>query len=272
MAPLDITEGLFRRGRDPWRFLAAFVALAAIADSAICQENDATSSWSGSVSLRAMSRLTQYGLDAAPERATIVAGGSIAHDAGVTVSVSSALQPAPWTAQRTSLSVGYEASIGDPWVLELSLAHSWYPAGSTNPLAASPTSAGIALSYDGDLWSFGADLERYTGGAGATYATADASIFVAGDGFSLLPILSVSFGSQTVTSAVLKRGKGRTTAIASAVTTVTGLSSIDGMVVVIVPLGSGWSASAMPGLMYSPSDLASTSTRFTWSVGVRKTL
>jgi hypothetical protein len=139
-------------------------------------------------------------------------------------------------------------------------------------LAASPTSAGIALSYDGDPWSFGADLDHYLGGEGATYMSVDASVFLAGEGFSVLPIVSLSFGSQTVTSTALKRGKGRTSSLTATATTVTGLSSIDAMAVVIVPLGGGWSASAMPGLMYSPSDLASTSTRFTWSVGIRKAL
>lgn len=271
-----VLEGLFRRGRDPWRFLAAVLTLLCLCPPLAAQTDDEAvdeiSSWSGSVSLRALSRLSQYGLDAAPERVTTIVGGTIAHASGFTLGLSTALQPDPWTAQRTSLTAEYELTLTDPWTLGFSLARSWYPAGSTNPLAASPTSATIGLSYDGDIWSFGADLDQYLGGEGATYASVDASVFLAGDGFSVLPIVSLSFGSQTVNSAELKRGKGRSTSVATTVTTVTGLSSIDGMVVFIVPLGEGWSASAMPGLMYSPTDLASASTRFTWSVGVRRSL
>lgn len=269
-------KGLFRRGRDPWRFYAAIVTLtilaAPLASQNIDEKEVTDPAWSGSVSLRALSRLSQYGLDAAPERVTTVVGGTIAHASGFSLGVSTALQPDPWKTQRTSLTAEVELSLTDPWTMGLSLSRSWYPAGSANPLAASPTSAAITVSYDGDLWSFGGDLDQYFGGEGATYASVDASVFLAGDGFSVLPIMSLSFGSQTVSSAELKRGKGRSTSVATTVTTVTGLSSIDGMVVFIVPLGEGWSASAMPGLMYSPSDLASTSTRFTWSVGVRKAL
>jgi hypothetical protein len=269
-------KGLFRRGRDPWRFFAAIVVLTILAAPLAAQTEDeqegADPAWSGSVSLRALSRLSQYGLDSAPERVTTVVGGTIAHVSGFSLGVSTALQPDPWKVQRTSLTAEVELALTDRWTLGLSLVRSWYPAGSTNPFAASPTSATVDLSYDGDLWSFGADLDQYFGGEGATYASVDASVFLAGDGFSVLPIVSLSFGSQTVTSGTLKRGTGRATTVATTATTVTGLSSIDGMVVFIVPLGDGWSVSAMPGVMYTPSDLASTTTRFTWSVGVRKAL
>ncbi len=271
-----VHEGLFHRGRDPWRFLASlltlfslFLPLAAQTDD---EEKEETPSLSGSVSVRALSRLSAYGLDAAPERVTMVAGGTIRHASGLSLGLSTALQPDPWTAQRTSFTAEYELTWTEPWTLGLSYARSWYPSGSTNPLAASPTSVTIGLAYDGELWSFGVELDQYLGGKGATYASIDASIFLACEGFSVLPIVSASFGSQTVTSGTLKRGKGRATSVATTATTVTGLSSVDGVVVLIAPLGSGWSVSAMPGLIVTPSDLASTSTRFTWSLGVRKAL
>lgn len=275
MSAVVIMKGPFLRGRGPLRFVAMLVFALCPLTTALGQtETDEVSSpWSGSVSVRAMSRLSEYGLDAAPERVTYLVGGSVEHEWGVTMSLSAALQPDPWTAQRTSLSGEYEFTLSEPWTLGLSLTRSWYPAGSTNPLASSPTSAGLALSYDGELWSFGADLDRYFGGEGATYASVDASVFLAADGFSVLPIASVSFGSQTVAASSLKRnGKGRNTSGIATATTVTGVSSVEGMVVLIIPLGDGWSVSAMPGLMMTPSDLASASTRFTWSVGLRKAL
>ncbi len=269
----EINKGPIRRRRGPCRFAAA-CAIPFIIISAAAQENDEgtePSAWSGSVSLRALSRLTQYGIDAAPERVTMVAGGSLAHEGGFSVSVSAAVQPDPWTAQRTSIAAAYELSVDDAWSLTFSAARSWYPAGSTNPLANSPTSGSIAASYDIGVWSFGADLDRYFGGDGATYASLDASAFIDGGSFSVIPLVSCSFGSQTVTSSSLKRSKGRSTTL-STTATVTGLSSIDGMVVVIVPLGAGWSASMLPGVIFTPSDLATSNTRFTWSVGIRKAL
>ncbi|MCU0454343.1 MAG: hypothetical protein MUE68_11875 [Bacteroidetes bacterium] len=267
-------EGPFCCGRGPWSFIAALVLLTAAPAPAAAQVDggDDPSSWFGSLSLRAMSRLSQYGIDAAPERITFVAGGRLACEGGFSLGLSAAIQPDPWTAQRTSLMGEYELAVSEAWNLAFSLVRTWYPAGSTNPSASSPTSATIAVAFDGDVWSFGADLDRYFGGEGATYASVDASLFIAGEGFSVLPIVSLSVGSQTVTASSLKRDRGRNAGLVSTTATVTGLSSIDGMVVLIVPLGNGWSVSAMPGLMYSPSDLASSSTRFTWSLGLRRSL
>ncbi len=271
MIRASIRQGPLFKSGDPVRFFGVVWLVALCVTTGFTQEPE-DSDWSGSLSFRAQSRLAQYGLEAAPEGVTFVAGGGISHTSGFSFGLSSALQPSPWTMQRLTASAEYEWTIAEVWVLGASIDRSWYPAGSVNPLATSPVSFSIAAGYDGDIWSFGAGFDRYLGGEGASYISVDVSAFVAMEGFNLLPLATASFGSQTVASAILQRGKGKTLVGSSSVSTVTGLSSADVFLVVQVPLGSGWSCSAMPGVSYTPSDLASTTTRFTWSLGIRKSL
>ena len=228
--------------------------------------------WSGSVSVRAQSRLAQYGLDAAPERVTLVSGGSISHVSGFSFGLSAAAQPGPWTIQRFTASSAYEQTLADVWTVELSIDRNWYPAGSVNPLAESPTSVSVTAGYDGDLWSFGAGFDRYLGGEGASFVSVDVSVYLPMDGFNILPLATASFGSQTVAATLLKRGRSKMGTGNASITTVTGLSSLDLFALIQIPLSSGWSCSAMPGVSYTPSDLAAATTRFTWSLGIRKSL
>lgn len=265
---------LFSSG-DPVRFLGLLCLVALCVMSVSAQEEPEAAedpAWTGSLSFRAQSRLAQYGLEAAPEGVTFVAGGGISHRSGFSFDLSTAWQPSPWIMQRFTASAEYEWTLSEVWVLGASIERSWYPTGSVNPLATSPLSISISGGYDGEVWSLGAGFDRYLGGEGASYISVDASVFVAMEGFNLLPLATASFGTQTVASAILQRGKGKTQVGSSSVSTITGLSSADVFLVIQVPLGSGWSCSAMPGVSYTPSDLASTTTRFTWSLGIRKAL
>ncbi len=271
MISTSVRRGPLFTSGDPVRFFCVVCLVALCVTTGLTQEID-DPDWSGSVSFRAQSRLAQYGLEAAPEGVTFVAGGIVNHGSGFSFGLNAAMQPSPWTLQRLSASAEYEWTLQEVWSLGASIDHSWYQTGSVNPLATSPVSISISAGYDGDVWAFGAGFDRYLGGEGASYISVDISAFVPMEGFNLLPIATASFGSQTVASTLLQRGKGKTIGGNPSVSTVTGLSSADLLVVLQVPLGSGWSCTAMPGLSYTPSDLASSTSRITWSVGLRKSL
>ena len=227
--------------------------------------------WSASASVRLLSRLNSYGVDLAPTGLSALAGLSVDHTSGIGATFSTAWRPGSSPAyQRSTVGLEYTASLSEEWECAFALDRSFYPIGSVDPFSTKPTSLGVSLDYDGDELSVGVEYERHFGGDGASYETFSLSKFIGSEGFVLLPTLDVVLGSQTFAASAIKKNSHARQMFSGAITTITGLSSIDLSVIAMIGLGDGWTLSFAPGFSYTPTDLAATTSRFMWSAGVRR--
>jgi hypothetical protein len=228
------------------------------------------------LSLRAkyMSRFTAYGIDLAEDQPAFALASSLSHESGISLGIH-LTQPNDNgdNLRQWSFGLGFDKEILSGLTLTAEFGHYLYNSASINVLSSFSNSISAGADVDMDFVDIGISFDQFLGGSGATYFGFDISTFIDAGSIYVLPIVYVSFISQTIEGEILTKLKGKNKRDASGQATETdfsGLASTMTTIVFIYPLAENIYISFVPtGIWSHRDDLSSESFRFVWNAGLR---
>jgi hypothetical protein len=227
-----------------------------------------------SLNLKYLSRFVSYGIDLADEQSALSIAASLSHRSGFSVAAQ-ATRPnnGAEEAQQWAFSAEYEKELFSSLTLSADLTHYIYQSDTVNVLSQFSNSISIGANLELSLFDIGFSFDQFLGGSGASYYSFDVSTFRAIGPFYLLPLLQVTFMSQTVEESYLVKLGGKKKENLSAITTTTSLTGLANTMFTLVtfyPLSEKFNISIVPSIIIShQSDLSSESVRFVWNAGIR---
>lgn len=237
------------------------------------EEEEEELPWSVDVGARYLSKYTNYGIDLGQDRAAMPFGFGISHRSGFTFSseVVNVLGSSGGI-QQSSISLEYERSLSALISLSFEFSHYFYRSDTLSALSGLSNSLSANADFDLEIVSISVFYDVYLGGSSANYFGVSASGYVSAGDVTVVPLLQVGFVSQDIQGTFLKSNRGKPKAqIGSAIQSVTGMSNASFLLVLLYPAGQGFTASFTPSFVYSPSELATRTSQFIWSVGIRYT-
>lgn len=228
--------------------------------------------WNVSSEAYYYSRYTSYGIDLSQDRSAFSLESEVSHQSGLSAGFGVfALNGTGGGYEHSSFNIGYEYPLSASVTLHGAYTYHSYKTDTLNVLA------GISnqLSFGGTvktgsvllLFSYNAFIKTGT----ANYFTVGASTNDTIGELTVEPSVQLSFASQTVSDNLLpkNRGRGRGNMKGTTLTTtITGLSNFTIGMAFRYPLGKGFVTSVVPSYVYSPTDLAASTSQFILNIGL----
>ena len=230
--------------------------------------------WTVDVGARYVSRFTNHGIDLGQDQAALPFGFGISHRSGfsATGEAVNVLGPAGGI-QQSSVALEYDRSLSDLLSVSFEFNHYFYQSDTLNVLSGLSNSFSVNADFDFESVSISVFYDLYLGGGGANYFGMSVSGYFTSGELVAVPLLQVGFVSQQVQGTFLKANRGKPrTQIGTVAQTITGMSNTSVLMILMYPLGEGFSVSLTPSFVYSPSELSTRSSQFIWSAGIKYSL
>jgi len=228
--------------------------------------------WNLSTRAGYSSRSVRDGVELSGDEPIFGCGASLSHASGW----NSAIGVSSMTGTNSGLlswyaSLGYDWAISDLVAFSAEYEYTRYRNDSLNIVANLGNAFTLGISLDTDILSLGLSYDHYFGDGSADYLSFDVSAFFSSGDLTILPMLNISYGSQTIDTKRFAAVKRMQRPAGKTVTrTISGITGITVDVNCSYDLGAGFGLSVSPAFVYSPKiETSSRDTQFLLSAGVR---
>jgi len=227
------------------------------------------------------SRYTSYGIELSENKSAASIESEISHQSGIRAGVEAfAVTGTNGGYEHSSIHGGYEYSFSSLFRLNGVYTYHSYRTDSLNVLAGISNELSIAGTLTLGKFALTAAFTTFFGGGNASYGTLGASTQIAIGKLSITPTVQLSIASQTVDETLLPKNKGQgqgnskkpTAASVITTTTISGVSNVTASAAFRYPIGKGFTASLVPAYVYSPTDLAITTSQLILTIGIEHSI
>jgi len=217
-----------------------------------------------------LSQFTAYGIDLAENKSALALNSSLSHKSGISLSTQPNVNGD--NLRQYSFGLNFDKEISPRLTLSAEFDHYLYNDANINILSSFSNSISVGADIDLDFIDIGISFDQFLGGSGATYFGFDISTFIDAGSIYVLPIVYVSFISQTIETEILTKLKGKNKRDLSQATETdfSGVASTMMSVVFIYPFAENIYISFVPtGIWSHRDDLSAEIFRFVWNAGLR---
>lgn len=248
-----------------------------LATPLLAQEEDEedqpdSTTWSCTIGAKYLSHYVSYGVDLSDDRAAFQPSLRFSHASGASAGFSTIRTLGTDGAlQQWTLNLGYEYPFASWLTGGVDFSRTNYQSDTVNILATLSNSLTFSLDAEFDPVSVGLSYDRFFGSTAAAYIGLTVSGIFAWGEVMVMPMIGATWISQDVQTALLSqnKGQGRSKALGSLTTSVSGLSSVSFNVIAVYPLGRGITFTFIPSFQHTPkSEVSTHSSQLLFSAGV----